>query len=300
MLMRLAHAGRVRVLAALAAVLLVLVALAATVTPTMALADPPVLDCWSTVAAGTCGYPNLTNTGPTGELDPYNGIIETSAANQVIEDLDIHGCIVVRHTGVVINNVKIHGDCFYGVDMNSSYMGSATITDTEIDCEDGQDTGIGDGGNWSALRVYVHDCENGVDMGDNSSLTDSLIRNRETNDSGHSDGVQSGGGTNITIDHNTFAQWNPTTSAMIFDDDGNDYVTVTDNLIRGGAYSLYCPSDALHTVVTGNRFYLAGEPHQFDAYSPFGYTDMCDTAATWSGNIVDSTGDTVNADGTTS
>lgn len=275
---------------------------------TRAQADPPyLLDCMPQLV--TCGYPTNLSAGldDPGALTPdTQEPLYTSADNQVIEDLDLTGCIVVQHANVTIHNVTIHGDCFYGVFIDTG--GSATITDSEIACN-GQNSGMGFG-HFTATRVYVHDCENAAVVDNDVTIQDSVLVARETYLGSHGDVIQFFSGSGVVIDHNLLAGVRPTTSAIIADGGGVDDVAITDNFLTGGAYTLYCPTTTVSDwTVTGNRFYPVGEDTNtglgvtsMDLRAPaFGITNQCDTTGiTWSDNRSDFDGATVNSDGSLS
>jgi len=287
-----------KVLAGLSAALLVACGLLA-LTGIPAQADPPPDNCYPQLT--TCGYPTLATVGPRSghTLTPDTEVLYTSSNNQVIDDLDLTGCIVVQHTGVIIHDVKIHGDCFYGIQIDG---GSATISYVDISCEDGIDTGIAFS-DYSADHVYIHRCENGIYTEDNVTLTDSVIQAYEgAPDISHTDLVQASAGSNVTIDHNLLAGLNPSTSAVIADVAMTDLV-ITDNFMSGGAYSLYCPTTPNDVVITGNRFYPVAEDLADVRGPAFGYlgTDCEDAEITWSGNFLDNdTTLTLASDGTVS
>jgi hypothetical protein len=75
------------------------------------------------------------------------------------------------------------------------------------------------------------------------------------------------------------------TSAIISNPSLNSNVTVQNNLLSGGAYTLYCPRDtSTNYRVLSNRFTRAY------AYGP---TDACAQVAQFSGNVWDDTGATL-------
>lgn len=285
-----------RIIAALAAAILATLGTIALVA-VPAQADPPLTNCYPQLV--TCGYPTLATVGPRSghTLTPDSGVLFTSSNNQVIADLDLDGCIIVQHTGVVIHDVKIHGDCFYGIQIDG---GDATISYVDISCEDGVDTGVAFS-DYSIDHAYIHRCENGVYVENNVSVTDSIITGYEGEpDVSHTDLVQGSAGSDVTISGNLLAGLNPSTSAIIADVSVSDW-TIADNFLSGGAYELYCPTAASNVSITGNRFYPHAED-QADVRSPaFGMTVNCDTTGiTWSGNFRDNDAVTVNSDGTTS
>lgn len=287
-----------RFAAAIAALVLLLAGVAiGSVSPAFAV---PTTNCMPKLT--TCGYPTLATAGldPTAPaLTPVTSYMDTTANDQVIENLDITGCIIVHHTGVIVRNVKIHGDCFYGIIVDS---GSVTITRSEVSCDDGLDSGIGFD-NWSADAIYVHDCENGVLMENNSTLTNSVITGWENGPLSHGDLVQYFAGSNTVLTGNLLVATNPMTSAFIADGGGVDNVVISNNFFGGGAYTAYCAElPVTNWSITGNRFYPLAETPDLDRRSPhWGMTSACDTSGiTWSGNYVDSTGATLNANGTVS
>lgn len=251
----------------------------------------------------TCGYPTFATVGadPLTSFTPYSGVLTTSSNNQVIEDLDITGCIVIQNTGVVINNVMIHGDCFYGIDYDS---GSFTVTNSSIACDNGENTGI-DAANATVTAVFVERCENAIVTSGDVTVEDSILMAFEAQPGvSHGDLIQVFAGNNVTIDHNVLAGYNPMTSAIIGDLSSDvDNFTITDNFLMGGSYELYCALSTSGWTVTGNRFYPLAESPGADRRSPaYGLTVNCDgdVDISWSGNYSDFDGSTVNSDGTLS
>jgi len=294
---------RKRILAALSAAILATFAFVA-INQIPAQADPPLENCFTQLT--TCGYPTTATTGPRNghTLTPYTpggGDFHSTSTNQVIEDLDITGCLVVDDPGVIVRDVRFQGDCFAYIETVGS--GTVTIEYTEIICNGG-----GTGVAFSDVTItnsHIRRCENGVSAGSNVTITDSINEAYEATPEEHGDLIQGWEGENVLIDGNLLSGYNPMTSAIIIDADGTTDWTITNNFLSSGAYTLYCPTSNVDGfVVTGNRFYPAGEDattRETDRRSPaFGMTTDCDTAGiTWSGNITD-LGDTLNDDGTVS
>jgi hypothetical protein len=251
-------------------------------TPTLTTSSGPRLTgCFDRLAA--CGYPHLGNTGvPAGTvLTAYTGPATIRTAGTVIEGKTM-GCIAIAAANVTIRRSKIIGPCFYGIDMQS---GSLTIEDSEITCVNGKGTGIAWAG-FTARRVYIHDCENALEMGQGASVVDSYLSAREATSDGHGDDIQSQGGNDVVIRHNTFAGLNPITSSIITNPTKNHQWTVEDNFLSAGAYTLYCPEQGTGFVVRNNRFFPAktGSPHS----AAYGLTDACaHSGVIWSGNYRD-------------
>lgn len=248
-----------------------------------------------------CGYPTLDTTGPHVVLTSYTGP-STITVNGTVIDGKVMGCIEIKASNVVIKNSLINGPCFFGVTVTT---GSVTVQDTEINCTDGHGTGL-DGANFTAARLYIHDCENGAEINDNSSIVDSYIVSREATTAGHGDGIQSQSGTNVTIRHNVFASLNPVTSSIITNPTANNNWLIEDNFLSAGAFTLYCPEQGTNFTVRNNRFYpwraadnvtklYLGEdqngvplPGSDLHAAAFGLSDACNHAGiTWTGNYLD-------------
>lgn len=225
----------------------------------------------ATTSPTPAGFPDASTTGvPAGTaLTAYTGP-ETVPANTVIDGKDVHGCLVIGGTGVVIRNSKIHGDCFYVID-NYAHPGTPlTVQDSEVFCDRNgaamSGTGIGEE-DVTAVRVDVHSCENGFDINHAFTVQDSYVHDLFQSDQAHSDGAQvsdaghdvkflhnriySGGSYNGTIVNGTSSIITPRASVG-----GASNVTIDGNLFSGGAYSLYCVQAGPGTNfrVTNNRF----------------------------------------------
>jgi hypothetical protein len=253
-------------------------------------ANPSQHNCASN--PGSCGYPTTATAGvPAGTaltVIDGNDIITTNGA--VVEGKEIHGCVDVRASNVTIRNSRVIGPCDYGVSTFSA-SGTTVLDHVEINCTTGTGTGLA-GPNFAADAVYIHDCENGLEIDDGSSLVDSVISAREGTSSAHGDGIQSQGGNNVVIRHNTLLEINPVTSAIITNPTLNNGWVVEDNFMGGGAYTLYCPEQGTNWVVRNNRFVPAKTGALYSA--AYGLTDACGHAGiTWTGNYLDTDGSAV-------
>ena len=133
-------------------------------------------------------------------------------------------------------------------------------------------------------------------MNSNSQITESFIRGSEqgSGNDPHGDGIQSQGGNNVVIRHNTLLQLNPMTSAIITNPTANNMWLVENNFFGGGAYTVYCPEQGIGFVVRNNRFVPAKAGHDYSA--AYGLTDACNhSGIDWSGNYLDSNLSTVNS-----
>lgn len=248
--------------------------------------DPSRADC--APAPSACGLPDATNTGvPAGtDLTVVNGNLNVTRTGTVIDSKDIRGCVNVKARNVTIRRSKITCTDFYVVaNFASSYSGGGlVIEDSELDCRNTNGTAVGSYG-LTARRLNIHNCENGFDIDNTVTVQDSYIHDLYEGATGHADGIQLAGGAHIAIAHNTI--FNPGgTSAIISNPRANSDVLVANNLMAGGAYTLYCPRDASQNFrVIGNRFSTLFSARSGE-YGP--WTD-CEKVAEARGNIWDGT-----------
>jgi hypothetical protein len=234
----------------------------------------------------SCGFPDATNTGvPAGtKLTVVDGGLSVTKPGTVVENKDIRGCVEVKAANVVIRRSKVTCTSFYGIaSFSAEYSGGGLVVeDTEIDCQNHNSTAIGEYG-VTARRLNIHGCENGFDIDNTITVSDSYIHDLYEGGTGHSDGVQLAGGAHIRITHNTI--FNPKgTSAIISHPNANSDVLVSGNLLGGGAYTLYCPKESSSNFrVVGNRFSTLFGPKSGE----FGPTSDCDKVAEMSGNVWD-------------
>jgi len=221
-------------------------------------------------------------------LTPFTGDYYVLTAGQVVQNMEINGCIWVHAPGVIITNtrVKMADRCFYGISTYDAQGGLTVIDRVEVVCNYAHGSAIA-GPGLRASRVWAHACENGLEVNGNSVVEDSVIQGSEVGSStAHGDGIQSQDGTNITIRHNTLLQINPVTSAIITNPTASSGWVVELNFMGGGAYTLYCPEQGTNFVVRNNRFVPAKQNTLYSA--AYGLTDACShSGIVWSGNYRD-------------
>lgn len=267
-----------------------------TPSPTPTVPPTPTLlkNCFSQLVQ--CGYPSQATTGyPLGlTLTAYQGPMNVTTSTTVIDGKRIPCGLNIRATQVVIRNSLITGSCFWGIQV---YSGDLTITNSEITCINNTGTGLW-GPNFKASNLYIHNCENALEINSNSQIVDSYLSVAEASSSGHGDDIQSQGGNNVVIRHNTFAGLNDITSSIITNPTANNSWLIEDNFLSAGAYTLYCPEQGTNFTVRNNRFYpyknTAGQllyKELGDRHAPaFGFTDACGHGGiNWSGNYIDNT-----------
>ena len=212
---------------------------------------------------GGC-FPGPSNTGVLAGtvLSAYTGPSTISTANTVIDGKTM-GCIDVTAPGVVIRNSKVScpsSRSGYAVfSRDGGFSGTPLlIEDSEIDCANTNGTALGEA-LFTAIRVNIHGCENGGDLNQNITIQDSYVHDLYNSAAAHTDGFQMGGGhyvngqvvagaLNVTFDHNTIfgigADGSFGTSAIISNRGGDTNILIQNNLLAGGAFTLYCEQGA--------------------------------------------------------
>jgi hypothetical protein len=250
----------------------------------------------STPGGGTtsCALPNYPDASCTGvpagtTLTAVSGDVHITTAGAVVDGKDIDGCVFVEAPNVTIRNSKITCGFAFGIHaLISNYTGGGLlIQDVEVSCNNTSATGVA-GYGFTAQRMNIHGCENGFGADNDLTIEDSYIHDFYHNTGAHTDGIQMGGGDNITIRHNRiFNQDTDGTSAIISNETGLSNVLVTNNIMAGGGHTLYCPqTSSVNYRVINNHFSRIYYPNS-GFYSPGVY---CELAAESTGNVWDDTG----------
>jgi Bacterial TSP3 repeat len=250
------------------------------------------------------GFPREGTTGvpPGTALSKYSGPSTITRAHTVISGKMI-GCIQVQAPGVVIRNSKISCNGLAVATFDGEYSGTPLlIEDTEIDCQNAPGShGIGDA-NVTVRRVEITACENGLDINQNVIVEDSYIHNLYNGGDSHMDGLQLAGhwngssfvdgALNVTIRHNTIygmGDGDTTfgTSAIFTIRPGNTNILIEDNLLAGGAFTIYCQQGS-----RGTNYRVLNNHFSRKYKATIGYygsaTDCSDE--TQSGNVIHETG----------
>jgi hypothetical protein len=255
-----------------------------------------------------CGFPDLENTGvtPGTTLTPVNGTVTLSTPGMVYENRLVTGSITVTAPNVTIRNVKLVAtDQYYGIrafgwQHNTDGL---LVENVEIDLNGRKEIkGIAFDG-YTARKVFFHNGSDCAHFGSDVTIEDSLcVIGPDTNNDAwpdntsfcngpeHFDGLQSDGGNNIVLRHNTIRVPCGQTSAILMSTNTSAIrnVTIQDNLMAGGGYTLYCNAgpDVPNETVTGNRFARTYFPNG----GRWGHKTGCQMADVFSNNIWDDTG----------
>lgn len=250
-----------------------------------------------------CGYPDASNTGwqHTGvtltvdNTDPFY----ITVPGTVVDSKDIRGCVFVMAENVTIKRSKI--TCgnqpmikTYEPDGHGGLTDLAAgllIEDVEFDGQgDPDSTGIAFN-HYTVRRSNFHNIGSAVKLGTNDVLQDNYVHDIASTMSSHNGGFPSDGGSGVTITHNTIlmnstngyaiALYNWIPAGTVVSD-----VTVTNNLLAGGNYVLYCGAPGHVTPnlqFTNNRF----SKIFYDNGGFYGSSANCSDAANWANNFWD-------------
>ena len=241
---------------------------------------PPVLqasNCFT--APHACGYPDATNTGPSGSLTP-SGSINVTTNGRVLENLDITGNVRINADNVTIKNSRITGtevgETAFIVQINGG--DNVKILDTEI-----RGKGVGEQTAEAAVRGdallerdHFYNCNECV-QNDTLPMRDTFIEITSMHNGAHVESVY-GCSQAITVEHSTIFVAIEQTATVIGDticngNKGNQF-TVKDSLLAGGGGVLEPQANdnfsGANTVITGNHIarclgdeYTANDGHWY-------------------------------------
>jgi hypothetical protein len=210
------------------------------------------------------GFPTSATTGVPSSVNlKRSGSLVITKAGTVINGLDIEGSVEIRADNVTIRNSRITSTADHPIRI---YQRSGGSTYKNFVIEDSRIRGVGSCeaaigfSNYTARRVHISGCSDGAKAFSNTTIVDSYIVDRYKTKSSHNDGIQSSGGSNIVIRHNTIlGAYQKSTSAIKVTAEQNSLsnVLIEDNYLSGGAYSLYTTEKthrATNIDVIGNTF----------------------------------------------
>lgn len=201
-------------------------------------------------------FPGASSAGvPAGTaLSAYTGPSTITTADTVIDGKAIDTCLRIQASGVVIRNSKVTCHDGGAVEVRQDEGGGLLIEDSEITCASGPGTAL-QASNFTARRLNIWGCENGGSFDHDITFEDSYIHDLYEDEVTHTDGIQLFEPvSNVTIRNNTIIS-TPGASSAIISPQTAANILIEHNLLAGGGFALYCPSDAARDVqVTGNRF----------------------------------------------
>jgi hypothetical protein len=247
-------------------------------------------------SASTTGF-NGCGVGLDG-LSSLTGTIELGDG-EVLENFDLAGEIKVEGEDVVIRCGRIRSDALYAVtnpvggDSGSFLIEDVQIVGTATDMA-ANSAALSPYGSWTARGVDVSRFRDGVKVGSNQTLEGSWIHDLWKTEGAHNDGVQSVGGSGVTLSGNRIeGPWRASTSAIMIGADVEpitDY-TFTGNWFSGGGYTIYIGGKEHQDTPQGITFRDNVIVDGSFTYGPFNLGlgwPQGDPGAVTSGNVLDS------------
>ena len=211
---------------------------------------------------------------------------------EVLEAVDLDGCIPVKAPGGVIPRSRIRCDSYYPVEVFSG--ADLLIEDSEIDGSPSRGvatSGIGFS-HYTARRINVHGTADGLKADANVVVEDSWIHDLWLGEGDHADGVQGTGGGHVTLrrnfidirDHGRGHGGEPNSAVQIgIEWASNSHWTIKSNWFYGGGWIINADAgDGSGNKIVNNRFGPAG-------YGPIS------TSGQWQvfGNVWDKSGEPI-------
>jgi Right handed beta helix region len=273
----------------------------------------------------SCGYPGATNTGvpagttlksvpgqvssgPGWSYSATDNNVTVTGNGTVLSGLSIPCTLVIDASNVTVNDVQVTTSGAFGITLthtkgvtieNSVISGTNATTgrvDSAIDDVYGDSTGmVIKDNNISLFRTAMQ-------------ISTGLVEGNYIHSPGyiagdHTNGIVTAGGTeSMTIEDNTIFNSLGQTDAISLDAASAGATvsnkTIENNFLAGGGYSIYGgdgqsnPTSSI--VITGNRFgqlYYA----KSGQFGPVAYFNPAGTGSTWTGNIWDTTAQTIAA-----
>nr|MDT0657778.1 hypothetical protein [Micromonospora sp. DSM 115978] len=160
-------------------------------------------------AAVPSGFPGPNNTGvPAGTTLRPSGSITVTTNGQVLDSLDINGCVLVSAANVVIRKTRIRCGVTYGI---------RTLNARNLLVEDSEVDGMGRiqvavcCGDYTLRRVEITNAIDGPRLGTNTVVENSWIHHLKRLPGSHNDTLQTTGASNIVVRGNTLEPYNPAT-----------------------------------------------------------------------------------------
>lgn len=245
-------------------------------------------------------WPSALNTGPTGPLTPMSGEVRMwdGDGSTVLENVELTGWIIIQSPNCKIRNCKITtdgGDFIFSC-IRIDYGSGGSEVGLEIkDCEINGSNNTVNGFLGSVdpafpmVRNNIYGVHNGINCGSGTYKDNFITITLCAQEDAHYDCFEMNGALDLVIEHNRADNQVFQTSALMLANVfyGIINVTVHNNWLSGGGYTLYCDPrfgggtvDAASIHITGNKMGAGG----------YGYFALYDTGVIPVGNYDEVTG----------
>jgi hypothetical protein len=233
-------------------------------------------------------WPDSTNTGvPAGTTLTPSGGMTISTAGTTVSGKDISGTVTISASNVTLRNCKVRSGSYWVIQITG---GTGVVVDH---CTiDGMGTGGqqgsvgingGDGATFTANNIF--NVEDGIHPRSGCTMRDNYIHDLAAPGSPHYDGIQIDNNiSNVTVTHNSVINGHNQTSAVMIDNwnGPTSNVTVDNNLLCGGGYTIYCDGTQSSQPITNVRI-----TNNHMGAGGFGITNFNGTNPVYTGNVND-------------
>ena len=205
-------------------------------------------------------------------------------AGAVIDGLDVQGTITVNADNVTIKRTRVTAGQFWGIQTGNGVR-NLTVQDVDIIGQPGCEGGIGFK-DYTAVRVDVSGCIDGLKVGSRTTVLDSYIHDLRFGNGSHNDGIQGMGGNGFLIKGNYISNPDNQTSCILLGEEMGpmDNAVIDGNWLDGGNYTIYIGFGTTNpnATVRNNRF---GRNYVYGLLSANPLAGV-----TWTSNVWDDTG----------
>jgi hypothetical protein len=242
-------------------------------------------------APASCGFPDGSDTGvPAGTVLKPRGSFTISTRGAVVSGLDVTGTVTIAASDVTLMDSRIMPSAgATGIAVRYSGVSGVVIEHVEIDGADHSPSAVGiTGSGFIVEAANIHGTADAIDVGSNDVVRDSWIHDLFVVPGDHTDGVQSSGGANVVISHNTInAEGSHVNSAVILGADLGPLINsvVIGNLLAGGGFTVYAGTNGTYSsgviTIADNRFV------KDDNYGPCSFKPSPGATISATGNVWD-------------
>jgi hypothetical protein len=259
----------------------------------------------TTTTTDSSDYPDASNTGVQAgvQLKTYNGNLTITTPGEVVSGLIITGGVQIEASNVTLENciIEVPSSAPWDVGVNGGLTG-VNIQNCEV-------VGAGTAGPMGSMGIYVqgdsqvtmnadniHDVGQGVDVNDGQIvLENSYIHNLNGGPGTHAEdvgyfGAATSGKFSFLIQHNTLINQEDQCASIFLQNyfGAVNNVTVNDNILDGGDYTVYMDASGDGGPGTGTAVTNVSFTNNHMGAGIYGYTYFKDwTNPVYTGNVDD-------------
>jgi hypothetical protein len=199
--------------------------------------------------------------------------------------------VKINASNVILRRSRVTVDTWWPVTVAAGLSG-VRIEDVEVAGTGGTPSAYGISGPATVMRANIHGYDNGIAAYSGSVIRDSYIHGLTAPAGAHYDGIIVDGEHDVTIEHNTIVNEHDQTSVVMISNRWGpvDNVTVRDNRLLGGGYTVYSVAQFAGGPITGVSFIANRLGRGY-----WGYATTHANSVVWRDNVDDVTGKAVPA-----